>query len=387
MHDYESFLLEFQIKELLALHNIATPPNRRLAYLLDIEKNKTQIDHPCIIKAQLPVNNRLQYGLIKIISSNNELITASKKILQNIFKYKYPYTLKHFLIEDLIDIPGKEHYICFSVDINQAKIKISVSYYGGKMVEKYSLFCETHVDINTPKSLYECISKISSHLKINNKLKITFKNYIISLFNFFIYYDLRMLEINPFIITKNMDIICLDAKALVDNSALFRQPIITKYRQQNIKILKPLIYKQILTNNINYVPMRGNIACVANGAGLAMSTMDLIYSAGGKIGAFVDIGGGSSTKKITTIFHMLLSNSNINTIVLNIFGGILSCLKITKSILKILQDYNDTTDILIRLNGKDAQKSKTTLSSKHKNIVFENNLTQLIKLATLKKRL
>ena len=194
----------------------------------------------------------------------------------------------------------------------------------------------------------------------------TFVNIVQQLYSMLIQYDLMLVEINPLVITKSGDLVCLDAKINIDDNALYRQ---SKLRQMRDLAQEDERESQAKKWELNYIALSGNIACMVNGAGLAMATMDLIKAEGGEPANFLDVGGGVTRERVTEAFRIILSDSGVKAILINIFGGIVSCDLIADGVIKAVATMTTALPVVIRLAGNRAKEGLDKLENSGLNII------------------
>jgi succinyl-CoA synthetase beta subunit len=187
-----------------------------------------------------------------------------------------------------------------------------------------------------------------------------------------------MIEINPLIITKSADIIALDAKINIEKNALFRQQRLVEFRDISQEDEKEY---EAAKHDLNYVSLDGNIACMVNGAGLAMATMDLIKLHGGEPANFLDVGGGATSERATEAFKIILSNKNVAVILVNIFGGIVRCDIIAEGIISAVREIGVSVPVVVRLEGTNTIKGRQLLESSGLDIISVDNFTDAAKKA------
>ena len=182
----------------------------------------------------------------------------------------------------------------------------------------------------------------------------------------FLRYDLTLLEVNPLVIDKQGDLVCLDAKINIDDNALYRQAEIRQMRDPSQEDERESVAKKW---ELNYISLEGNIGCMVNGAGLAMATMDLIKLSGGQPANFLDVGGGVTKERVTEAFKIILSDKNVKAILINIFGGIVRCDLIAEGIIQAVAEVNTDMPVIARLEGNNAELGNKKLKTSGLNIM------------------
>jgi succinyl-CoA synthetase beta subunit len=185
--------------------------------------------------------------------------------------------------------------------------------------------------------------------------------------------DLALVEINPLIVTDEGKLLALDGKLNVDANAVYRQPVIAQYRDVSQEDAAEV---EASKHDLNYVSLGGDIACMVNGAGLAMATMDLIQLHGGSPANFLDVGGGATAARVTAAFKLILSNPNVNAIFVNIFGGIVKCNLIAEGIIEAVKTVGVQVPVVVRLQGTNREQAAQLLAESGLAIVARNDLTE-----------
>jgi len=214
-------------------------------------------------------------------------------------------------------------------------------------------------------------SEIAAGLDFSDSLVGTFSTLLENLYGLFVKTDCSLLEINPLVITAQGDLIALDAKMVIDDNALFRQKDILKFR--DIDEEDPLEV-EASKFNLNYINLDGNIGNMVNGAGLAMATMDLIKSAGAAPANFLDVGGGANEEMVENGFRILLSDSNVKGVLINIFGGILRCDVLAEGVVQAARKTGINVPVVIRMQGTNVEKGREILASSGLNLITAEDL-------------
>jgi succinyl-CoA synthetase beta subunit len=188
--------------------------------------------------------------------------------------------------------------------------------------------------------------------------------------------DASQVEVNPLIVTKDGDVIALDAKINIDSNALYRQPKLVELRDITQEDEKE---REAAAHDLNYVSLEGDIACMVNGAGLAMATMDLIKLHGGEPANFLDVGGGATKERVAEAFKLVLSNKNVKAILVNIFGGIVRCDDIAEGIISAVKEVGVRVPVVVRLEGTNVDKGREILASSELDIIAADDLTDAAK--------
>ena len=320
-----------------------------------------------VVKAQVHAGGRGKAGGVKVAKSALEAREVSEKILG--MKLVTPQTgekgklVRKVYVEKGCNI-DKELYLSLLVDRTNRCVTVIASKHGGMDIEEVSEKTPEaiiKVAIN-PKvgiqnfQIYELALKLEVPVKAQKEFSVLMKN----LYRLFIEKDLSLVEINPLVITKEETLVCLDAKCSVDESALFRHAdlkAMNDYDELDPKDLRAGKF------GLNYIALDGNIACLVNGAGLAMATMDIIQHFGGKPANFLDVGGGASKEMITEAFKILLSDAQVKGIFVNIFGGILRCDILAQGVVDAAKELGVKVPLVVRLQGTNVEQGKEILKS------------------------
>ena len=220
------------------------------------------------------------------------------------------------------------------------------------------------------------IEKIISVFKFDEKQKKTASKIIKSLYNIIINKDASLIEINPLIITKNNELICLDAKMNFDDNAIFRRPEILKLRDLNEEDPAEI---EASKYDLAYIKLDGSIGCMVNGAGLAMATMDIIKLYGKEPANFLDVGGGASKEKVAAAFKLILSDKNVRGILINIFGGIMRCDVLAQGVVDAAKEINLSVPLVVRLAGTNFKEGKEILDKSNLKILSASDLNDAAK--------
>ena len=349
---------EYQAKAILLQYSVPIPPNTMVTSV-ELAKNVVnEIGFPCVIKAQVQVGGRGKAGGVKLAINLDELIENTTKILGMNIK---GITVKKVLIEKAAEI-DKELYIGIVIDRTRNLPVIMASPAGGIDIEEVAATTPEKILIIPIKSTIGLapflIKKIAYFLNIPKEGMNDFTLVAKGLFNAFIDKDCSLAEINPLVITKQNQILACDAKMNFDDNALSRHPEIEELRDESEEEPLETIARK---KRVNYVKLDGKIGCIVNGAGLAMATMDMVKHFGGDPANFLDIGGGAKAEQVTEALKIITSDKNVNTILFNIFGGIVRCDLVAEGILRALDILKLNIPIVIRLSGTNEDKAKEML--------------------------
>ena len=377
---------EYQAKALFKRHNIKVPN-------LIVISNSNETRSSCeklggsvwVVKAQVHAGGRGKGGGVIVCHDIEDAVKASKKLLgSNLIT---PQTdsngqpINQVVIEAGQEI-SKELYLSLLVDRSTESITILASTEGGMDIEEVASespekIIKQPVDPLGELSINEC-NDVAAKLGLNLSLYDQFASTLIGLYSIFTDNDANLIEINPLIITKQNEIIALDGKIDFDDNALYRNEAIANLRdveQEDEKERSASEYQ------LNYISLDGTVGCMVNGAGLAMATMDLIEYHGGSPANFLDVGGGTTAERVAKAFEIIQSGKNVNSILVNIFGGIVRCDLIASGILQAIEKVGLTLPIIVRLEGTNAKEGLKILNGSDFNIITEADLTKAAKQA------
>ncbi len=370
---------EHQAKELLKKYG-ANVPNGIFGFTVKdiLEKVKNLNSDKFVLKAQIHAGGRGKAGGIKIVNNINELEKAANNLIGKklITHQTGPLgkVIKRLYVEEPSDI-DKEFYLSCLVDRASSKIAFISSDQGGMDIEDVAKnnpnkIHTTKVDLDHNISDKEC-ENIIKIFNLKPKQKLDAINLVKSIYKLFINLDASMVEINPLILTKQEEIICLDAKINFDDNALFRHPEILQLRDLNEE---DPIEIEASKSDLSYIKLDGSIGCMVNGAGLAMATMDIIKLYGQEPANFLDVGGGASKEKVSEALKIILSDKNVKGILINIFGGIMKCDVLAQGVVDAAKKTQINVPLVVRLAGTNFEKGKDILDKSGLKIISASDL-------------
>ena len=348
------------------------------------EKIKQLKSGQFVLKAQIHAGGRGKAGGVKLVKDFNELEKEAKKMMGKILVTHQTgpegKEVKRLYIEEASEIL-KEFYLSCLIDRETSKIAFISSTEGGMDIEKVASetpnkIVTTKVDFRAEGPTQEEIQKIISTFKLNEKQKKTASAIIKSLYKIIICKDASLIEINPLIITKKSELICLDAKMNFDDNAIFRRPEILELRDLNEEDPKEI---EASKHDLAYIKLDGSIGCMVNGAGLAMATMDIIKLYGEEPANFLDVGGGASKEKVSAAFKLILSDKNVKGILINIFGGIMRCDVLAQGVVDAAKETNLSVPLVVRLAGTNFKEGKEILDKSNLKILSASDLNDAAK--------
>ena len=278
-------------------------------------------------------------------------------------------------IEEACEI-ANEFYLSMLVDRKLGGVTIICSTEGGMEIEEVAestpeKIIHVNVDSYTGLKSYH-VQKISKELGFTKNQQKDLSNLLQSLFRAFLKLDAAMIEINPLVITTTDNLLAIDAKMSFDDNALFRQPEVEQLRDESEEEPAEIEAAEL---DLNYIKLDGNIGCLVNGAGLAMATMDIIKLHGGDPANFLDVGGSATKEKVAAAFKIIMSDENVNGILVNIFGGIMRCDIIAEGVVSAAQEIDLQVPLVVRLEGTNVEKGKSILAESGLPILSADNLS------------
>ena len=348
------------------------------------EKIKTLNSKEFVLKAQIHAGGRGKAGGVKLIKNISELESEAKKMMGKVLVTHQTgpegKEVKRLYIEEASNI-SKEFYFSCLVDRETSKIAFISSTEGGMDIEKVAAenpnkIITTKVDFKDKGPSDEEIEEIIKVFNFDKHQKIVAKKLTKSLYKIILEKDASLIEINPLILTKENNIICLDAKMNFDDNATFRQPEILKLRDLNEEDPTEI---EASKHDLAYIKLNGSIGCMVNGAGLAMATMDIIKIYGKEPANFLDVGGGASKEKVTAAFKLILADKNVKGVLINIFGGIMRCDVLAQGVVDAAKQVNLSIPIVVRLAGTNFKEGKEILDNSKLKILSATDLNDAAK--------
>ena len=376
---------EYQAKEILKEFGAPVSKGIVIFNLDELEKKISQLQSKeYVLKAQIHAGGRGKAGGVKLIKNLPDLINESKKMMGKILVTHQTgpegKQVKRLYIEEASNI-SKEFYLSCLVDRETSKIAFISSTEGGMDIEKVAQetpdkIITNKIDLNESGPSNDEIEKIISVFRLSEKQKQTAYKLIKSLYEIIISKDASLIEINPLIITKSDELICLDAKMNFDDNAIFRRPEIYELRDLNEEDPTEI---EASKYDLAYIKLNGSIGCMVNGAGLAMATMDIIKLYGKEPANFLDVGGGASKEKVAAAFKLILSDKNVKGILINIFGGIMRCDVLAQGVVDAAKEINLKVPLVVRLAGTNFKEGKAILDKSNLKILSASDLNDAAK--------
>ena len=379
-------LHEYQAKELFRDYGIAVSEGIAVSSSEEAEKVASSLNvEKWVVKAQVHAGGRGKAGGVEVVSDLKDVRKfADKWIGQNLITFQtdtHGQPVNEILIETCTDI-DTELYLGAVIDRASQRLVVMASTEGGVNIEE--------VAEETPDKIFKVeidpiqgpqksqADFLSNSLGLDSNQCSEFNAIFDGLVKLFLEKDLSLVEVNPLVITTSGNLICLDAKINVDSNALYRQEEVEKLRDQSQEDPREA---RAAEWDLSYVALEGNIGCMVNGAGLAMGTMDIIKLHGGEPANFLDVGGTADSKRVAEAFKIILSDENVKTVLINIFGGIVRCDVIADGIVEALTVMGVSVPVVVRLEGNSASEGIQILDDCELNIIPASNLEEAARLA------
>ena len=336
-----------------------------------------------VVKAQIHAGGRGKAGGVKLVNNIQDLENEAKKMFGKILVTHQTgpegKKVKRVYIQEAYDIE-KEFYLSCLVDRESSKIAFISSTEGGVDIESVAKnnpekIITTKVEFKDNLS-NDDIQKIIKIYSLDTNQKKDAENLVNALFNILVSKDASLIEINPLVITKQKKLICLDAKMNFDDNAMYRRPEILKLRDLNEEEPAEIEASKF---GLAYIKLNGSIGCMVNGAGLAMSTMDIIKLYGEEPANFLDVGGGASKEQVSAAFKLILSDKKVKGILINIFGGIMQCDVLAQGVVEAAKEINIKVPLVVRLAGTNFEKGKEILDKSGLEILSASDLNDAAK--------
>lgn len=370
---------EHQAKELLRGFGVAVPKGIA-AFTVDeaVSAAKKLGSDVTVVKAQIHAGGRGKAGGVKVVTSAAEVKTEAQRILGSTLVTHQTgpagKEVQRLYIEEGCDI-ATELYLSMLVDRSSSQITIIASTEGGMDIE--AVAAETPERILTI-SIDPATGLKSHHIRsVANALKLTgitvkqASGFLSGIYRAFTELDASLVEINPLVVTSSGDLLALDAKMSFDDNALFRQKDVLALRDLTEEDEREVKASEF---DLNYIKLDGTIGCMVNGAGLAMATMDIIKLEGSEPANFLDVGGSATTERVTEAFKIILSDKNVEGILVNIFGGIMRCDVIAEGVVEAARTLGLTKPLVVRLEGTNVEKGKQIMGESGLAIISADNL-------------
>ena len=377
-------LHEYQAKQLFSDYGIPVPPGKPAHSVKEALQHADELrGDGWVVKAQIHAGGRGKAGGVKLVHGKGELEEAVKNMLGTrlVTKQSGPKgnPVHCVLIQGISNIES-ELYLGMLVDRARRRISVMASQAGGMDIEEVAAtqpekIFTFAIDPVLGLQGFQC-RRMGFALELDDKQRKQLTSIISGLYRLFVEKDLSLVEINPLIITKDGDLEALDAKVSLEDNALFRHTDLEQWRDPTQEDPKE---NQAKLHDLNYVSLDGNIACMVNGAGLAMATMDIIKLHGGEPANFLDVGGGATIERVAEAFKLIVSDEKVQAILVNIFGGIVRCDLIAEGIITAVREVGVNVPVIVRLEGTKVDDGKKLLNDSGLKIISADDFTDAAK--------
>ena len=373
-------LFEYQGKSLYQKFNINHPNSKLIKNLNDLN-DPINLNFPVVVKAQVQVGGRGKAGGIKVAKDINELTQYSEEILGMDIK---GHKVEILLLEEASNIL-EEYYISFTLDRSEKKYLIMLSAKGGMDIEQVAEenpddLVKFHVS-PSEKLTSPTISELINKANLNKDHEESLSEIIQNLYLMFTEGDCDLVEVNPLAITDN-GVMALDSKVSLDMNAKYKHPYFDDFEQE---IPIPESEKNAKEKGLNFIKLDGSVGIIGNGAGLVMSTLDVVAENGGKAANFLDIGGGAKAETVSSALEVLEADQNVKSVLINIFGGITRCDLVAEGIIEATKGKELVWPIIIRLDGTNSLEGLEILKANpNEKIFIEESMDSAAKLAVQK---
>lgn len=374
---------EYQAKELFRKYKVPTPEGGVSTTIEGVEKVAADLGLPVAVKAQIHAGGRGKGGGVKIAKTSEDVSAAAGAILGMTLVTKQTgpegRVVKTILVEKGLAIK-KELYLSIIPDRSTATITLVASQDGGMDIEE--------VAAKTPERIIKVavnpvtgirgyhVNQVMFGLQLDKAVMKEFGAILRNLYNLFVDYDCSMVEINPLIITEDNRVIALDAKVDIDSNSLFRHADVVAMHDPNED---DAAEAEAAKYNLNYINLDGNVGNMVNGAGLAMATMDIIKQAGAEPANFLDVGGGANAEMVENGFRIILSDSKVKGILINIFGGILRCDVLAQGVVQAAEKVKLSVPVVVRMEGTNVEEGRRILSESGLKLINATDLADAAK--------
>jgi len=382
---------EYQAKELFEKFGVATPKGKVASTAAEAGQVAQELGGAgLVVKAQVHAGGRGKgtfkngfKGGVHVINTAQEAQDIAGKMLgQTLVTHQTGpegKLVSKVLVVKSVDIK-KEYYLAILFDRSRSCHAIIASTEGGMNIEEVAektpeKIVKEPVHPTLGLQSYQC-RKIAASLGLRGSLMNQVVKLITALWNLYVKSDCSLVEVNPLAVTSDDQVVALDAKFNFDDNALYRQKDVVAMRDKTEEDPREVAASEY---NLNYIGLDGNIACLVNGAGLAMATMDIIKFHGGEPANFLDVGGGASKEQVTAAFKIILGDPNVKGILVNIFGGIMDCNIIATGIIAAAQETKLSIPLVVRLEGNNVEAGKKTLKESGLAITSAEDLTDAAK--------
>jgi len=346
-------LLEYQGKQLFAAHGVPVPSGKHATTVDDAVAAANAIGYPCVVKAQVRIGGRGKAGGIKVATDETEAREHSEAILGMDIR---GFTVHDLWVEQASEIAA-EHYASIILDRGEKQLLAIVTRMGGMDVEAVAeedpnALVRRHLEPGAGMTA-EIGRELAAAAGIDEDVQDGVAEMLVKLYEVATQEDATLIEINPLIVTADRSVVALDSKVTIDGNALYRHPELAELSDESADDPQEAMAK---AKGITYVKLDGDIGILGNGAGLCMSTLDVVAQAGGAPANFLDAGGGSKAEAIVDALEVITSDEKVRAILFNIFGGITRCDEVAKGIIEASKQVNLDVPLVVRLDGTNSEE-------------------------------
>jgi succinyl-CoA synthetase beta subunit len=371
---------EYQAKEILKRYGVPVPAGKVASTLAEVKTAATEIGGRCVVKAQIHAGGRGKAGGVKLASSPDDAVEKAAKMLgQSLVTHQTGpegRQVRRVLIEQGVNI-DRELYLGMVLDRTQSRVTVICSSEGKVEIEEVALkhpekILREVIDPAVGLQPFQC-RRLAFALEVPQEAVGKLVALMLALYRAFDECDCSIAEINPLILTREGQVMALDAKMNFDSNALFRQKDILALRDLNEEDPREI---EASKYELSYISLDGNIGCMVNGAGLAMATMDIIKLCGGEPANFLDVGGGATKERVAQAFRIILSDVRVRGVLINIFGGIMRCDVLAQGVVDAARELSIKVPLVVRMQGTNVELGRKILSDSGLPIISAETMAE-----------
>lgn len=375
---------EYQAKAILKEYRVPVPDGFVAFSAEEVVQKVAQLPtETVVVKAQIHAGGRGKGGGVKIGKTPEEAENLAKQMIgMNLVTHQTGdegKEVKKVLIEQGVDIE-QELYLGMVLDRSVSKVVLMASTEGGVEIEQVAAetpekILKEWIDPGVGLQAFQA-RKLAFGLGLQGKQVSNAVKFMLALYKAFVAKDCSLAEINPLVVTRQGEVLALDAKINFDDSALYRHPELTQLRDLDEE---DALEVEASKYDLNYIKLDGNVGCMVNGAGLAMATMDIIKLSGGEPANFLDVGGGANAETVTNGFKIILADKNVRAILINIFGGIVRCDRVARGVIEAVNSIDVNVPVVVRLEGTNAEEAAELLQNSELDFIVASSLQDAAK--------
>jgi succinyl-CoA synthetase beta subunit len=371
---------EYQAKEILRRYGVPVPAGKVASTLAEVKAAATEIGGRCVVKAQIHAGGRGKAGGVKLASSPDDAVEKAAQILgKNLVTHQTGpegRQVRRVLIEQGVNI-DREIYLGMVLDRTQSRVTMICSSEGGVEIEEVAAkqpekILKEIIDPAVGLQPFQC-RRLAFALEVPQEAVGKLVALMLALYRAFDECDCSIAEINPLILTREGQVMALDAKMNFDSNALFRQKDILALRDLNEEDPREI---EASKYELSYISLDGNIGCMVNGAGLAMATMDIIKFCGGEPANFLDVGGGATKERVAQAFRIILSDVRVRGVLINIFGGIMRCDVLAQGVVDAARELSIKVPLVVRMQGTNVELGRKILADSGLPIISAETMAE-----------